>query len=185
MGKNKRLKTIARALTRRGLFVTVWLFAHMPMWGVKAISKVLLPVAFALIGRHKSVAEDSIQIAFGAEKSKEDIKGIVKRCFYNFGKGLLEMAYYISHPKLIEKIVQIEGIENLEGALKAGKGVIAVTAHFGNFPLMMMVFAIKGYKVNAMIRPSRDPLLEEYLLKKRQLCGLKTVYSLPPKQMRS
>jgi KDO2-lipid IV(A) lauroyltransferase len=181
MAKTK-LKTFQRALARYGLFSTAWLFTHTPYWLARGIARILLSIGFLLIIRQKRIARESLTIAFGGQKSEAEIKKITKDCFWGFGWGIVEMLYFMAHPQMVPQKVEYEGMEKLEKAMAQGKGIIAVTAHYGNFPLMMLAFAQKGYKTSSIIRPTRDENLEEYLLKRRTECKLNTVYAIPRRQ---
>ncbi len=128
------------------------------------------------------MARDSVEVAFGSEKSSRQIDQIIRQCFENFGLGMIEMLYFMSHPELTDRMVRWEGKEHLDKALALGHGVIAVTAHFGNFPLMMLCCARRGYKTASIIRPARDQALEEYLLRRRSECGVHTVYAIPRRE---
>ena len=141
-----------------------------------------MAVGYGLVGRQKKIARESLKIAFGDSKTDEEIAQIVRQCFHNLGRGMVEMLYYLSHPNKVEQFVHFEGQEHLDNALKQGKGVVAITAHFGNFPLMMLYCALKGYPSNSIIRPTRDQKLEKYLFRKRKESGLNTVYAVPRKE---
>jgi KDO2-lipid IV(A) lauroyltransferase len=57
--------------------------------------------------------------------------------------------------------------------------VILVSAHFGNFPLMLARLAAEGYKVSGIMRFMRDERAEKVFLNKRNAMGIKTIYSQP------
>ncbi len=166
-------------MARYGLYTFSWLLKWLPYWAINVLTKIFVPIAFIFTVRQKRIARESLEIAFSHQKSPEEIEGIIKKCFYSFGRGMIEMFYYTSHLQEVSRKVSIEGEHYLKEAQQEGKGVIAVTAHFGNFPLMMLYFVSQGYKANAIIRPARDKHLEEYLLRKRTESGLNTVYALP------
>jgi KDO2-lipid IV(A) lauroyltransferase len=92
------------------------------------------------------------------------------------------MLYYLAHPEAVDDKITIEGVEHLDAAMARGKGVVAVTAHFGNFALMMLALARRGYAASSIIRPARDEKLSEYLHKKREEVGLGTVFAIPRKE---
>jgi len=179
MSSKKHIKLFQRALARYGLFGCAWLFDRLPLAMVNLISRVFLFIGFNLTIRQRRIAKESLNIAFRGKKSAQEIRQIIKKCFYNFGKGMVEMLYYMSHPQLIDEKVSFEGLEHVDSALKEGRGIIAVTAHFGNFPLMMLAFAHRKYKVSCVIRPTRDEGVEAFLHQKRNQVGLKTVYAKP------
>ena len=120
-------------------------------------------------------------IAFGKEKSQGELKKICKDCFYNAGRGAIEIGAFTARPSLIKETVSFEGNsrENLDAALKEGRGVIGISAHFGNFPLMLLFLAQMGYPTNAIIRPNRDGIIEKDFQASRSRLGLKTVHSYP------
>ncbi|OGX34286.1 MAG: hypothetical protein A3C36_01540 [Omnitrophica WOR_2 bacterium RIFCSPHIGHO2_02_FULL_52_10] len=179
MGSHKRLKTFQRAAARYGLYSFAWLFERLPYAAVRLIAGILIAIGFRCAIRQRRIAAESVEIAFGEEKSEEEKRQIIKRCFENFGRGMTEMLYCLAHPDCVDQRVAFEGKAHLDKAYAQGRGVIAVTAHFGNFPLMMLACARQGYKSSAIIRPARDEELSEYLHKKRTEVGLKTIYAMP------
>lgn len=178
----ERVKRFKRASARYGMFFSVWLFERLPYSLVHAIMRLFLGIAFCLTIRQKRIARESLQIAFGPEKSSKEIEQIIKANFDNVGQAMIEMLHVMYHPHAVNNKVVFEGKENLDKALARGKGVLAVTAHFGNFPLMMLYCARMGYKTSCIIRPTRDPVIEEFLVKKRNELGLKTIYAVPRQQ---
>jgi len=179
MSSNKRLKKFQRAIARHGLYTSAWLFERLPYGFVRFITSVLLAIGFRCTIRQRRIAEESMDIAFGNEKSAEEKQKIIKQCFKNFGSGMTELLYFLAHPEKADNKVFFEGKEHLDEAMARGKGVIAVTAHFGNFALMMLACARQGYKTSSIIRPARDEELSAYLHKKRDEVGLGTVYAIP------
>ena len=179
MNARNRVRLFQRAVARYGLFASAWLFDRLPLWAVNMIAKVFLITGYTFTMRQRRIARKSLEIAFSGEKTDAQITDIIRKCFFNFGRGMVEMIYCLSHPEMIEKKVTFQGLEKVDKALKEGRGIIAVTAHFGNFPLMMLAFANRQYKVSCVIRPTRDNEVEEYLSRKRSQVGLKTVYAKP------
>ena len=169
-------------MARNGLFFFSGLFHRLPYTVVQSLTSVLIEIGFCLTIRLKQIARESLQIAFGPTKNKEEVEAIIRKCFENFGKGMVELMYFMSHPSMIKEKVSIDGGKYLSQALQEGKGVIAVSAHFGNFPLMLLRLAQEGYKTNAIIRPARDPEIEKYFLEQRTKLNLNTIYSHPRKQ---
>jgi KDO2-lipid IV(A) lauroyltransferase len=96
-------------------------------------------------------------------------------------KAGLELMFFMDKPELLKKRVEFVGRENLEAALAKGKGVILVSAHFGNFPLMLAKLSLEGYKTSGIIRYMRDVQAEKFFMAKRTQVGIKTIYSQPRK----
>ncbi len=72
----------------------------------------------------------------------------------------------------IAKLVQVNGFENLENALKRGKGVVFITAHFGNLDIVGQTFAIRGYKVTTPAEHVKPEILYQRIVATRAAKGL-------------
>lgn len=142
-------------------------------------SEGLAGIGFIVLGKHKQVAKESLETAFGKEKNAKEINSIIKRCFSCMIKSALELLFLLDKPALLDRKVRIEGKENLEEALSRGKGVILISAHFGNFPLILTKLCLEGYKCAVIMRHMRDRRIEKILFKHRDLYGLKSIYTQP------
>lgn len=139
-------------------------------------------VGYHIASKQRGIALESLDIAFSKEKSPCEIEKIVRDCFYYMAKSGVELLFLMDRPKLLKDRVTIIGRENLDKAISQGKGVILVSAHFGNFPLMLVKLSLEGYKVAGIMRLMRDNRAESFFSHKRAKLGLKTVYSQPRKK---
>ncbi len=116
--------------------------------------------------RRRETALSNLRLAFGGEKSEEEIKALARKSFQNLLGGLCETVYFVLRPvENLEKRLIIEGKENLTQALEEGKGVIAFTAHLGCFPLIGRKFAADGWSFSYVIRFPNDVRARDYLKK--------------------
>lgn len=72
----------------------------------------------------------------------------------------------------IARLVQVNGFENLERAIGRGKGVIFVTAHFGNLDIVGQTFAVRGYKVTTPAEHVKPEILYQHIVATRAAKGL-------------
>ncbi len=174
-------KRLERTLVRWMYYFFSWLFNILPYPVIKAISGVLMDFGYVVVGHLRKTAMNTLTIAFGKEKSHEELEKICKDCFYNAGRGVIELGAFANRPHLIKETFSFEGDSraHLDAALKEGRGVIGISAHFGNFPMMLLYLAQMGYPTNAIIRPSRDEIIEKDFQASRARLGLKTVHSYP------
>jgi Kdo2-lipid IVA lauroyltransferase/acyltransferase len=63
-----------------------------------------------------------------------------------------------SSDERIAKLAQIEGAENLERALAAGRGVIILTAHFTTLEIGARILNTTGFPMNVLYRPPKNQL---------------------------
>ena len=131
-------------------------------------------LAYCLVVRHRRVAIESLGVAF-PEKTLADKKKIARQFFIFMAQGSFELLFYLKH---IDKVgqVSIEGKNHLDQALAKGKGVIIVTAHIGNFPLLSLRLAKAGIPVHFVTRPMRDQRAGDYLFTLRSNAGVQTIY---------
>jgi KDO2-lipid IV(A) lauroyltransferase len=138
-------------------------------------------LGYRIARKQRRIALESLNIAFGNEKSQAEIERIAKDCFIFMVKSGLEMMFLMERPALLKRRIQIIGRENLEAALSKGKGVILVSGHLGNFPLMLSYLSLEGYKTAGIMRYMRDARAEKIFFDKRAQMGIKTIYSQPRK----
>ncbi|MDP2940977.1 MAG: lysophospholipid acyltransferase family protein [Candidatus Omnitrophota bacterium] len=136
-------------------------------------------LGYIFAGRQRRLALESLGLAFAGEKSPAEIERICRDSFRLMAKSAIELLFLMDNPGLLKSRVELTGEEYLERALAAGKGVILVSAHFGNFPLALACLSLEGHKTSGIMRPMRDARTEEIFLKKRQSCGVETIYSQP------
>ena len=181
MDSKKILKSLNRFLAWFGLNICLGIVRVIPASYLYAFANNIASLAFIFAVKQKRIAKDSLSIAFGQEKSQAEIEKIAKDCFIYMVKSGIELFSLTDRPQLVRKQVGIIGKEHLDSALAKGKGVILVSAHFGNFPLMMMKLSLEGYKIAGIMRYMRDERSEKMFAKKRKKFGIKTIYSQPRK----
>jgi Kdo2-lipid IVA lauroyltransferase/acyltransferase len=105
-------------------------------------------LGYYTIPQRQKIARENIKRVYGSALSEKQIKSIAKAVFKNISRDMMEAALtYVSAPDqfFLKKNFSVQGIENLDNALKKGKGVIAVSAHLGNFSLISAKMAVLGY----------------------------------------
>ncbi|MFH1767573.1 MAG: lysophospholipid acyltransferase family protein [Candidatus Omnitrophota bacterium] len=173
-------KFLARFFTGRSLRLFNFLIPKRSLKCIYRVGAVLGRAAYVFVGRHRKVALNSLSTAFPELKEKERIK-IAKSFFIFISQSVLELYYFLYNPAAAENI-RIEGKEFLDRALKYNKGVIAVTAHMGSFPLICYKLGRLGYKVRVVFRPIRDRMVRQYVDGLRKEAGIKAIFSYPRKQ---
>lgn len=151
----------------------------MPLSFLYGFARFLGRIGYRLARSHRRVAIESLTMAFGAEKSKAEIEAIAQGCFCTMASTAIEFFMFMRHPERIREFVTIEGQEHLEAALKKGCGVVALSAHFGSFPLLLSRLAMEGYRTHSVLRHMRDPGLDKLFEAKRDRMGVGSIYTQP------
>jgi len=178
--KNIR-KNIGRFFGWFGLSLFSLIIKVMPGVWVYGFAKGIANLGYHIARRHREIALETLDIAFGNQKSAAEKDLIVRDCFTFLAKGALELLFLMDKPGILKERVCLVGEENLKSCLNKGKGVILVSAHFGNFPLLMARLSLGGYKVAGIMRTMRDEKVEKIFMEKRTRLGIKTIYSQPRK----
>jgi len=136
-------------------------------------------LAYRFAAKQKRIALESLSFAFGEEKTSFEREQIVRDCFTFMAKSAVELMFLFDKPLILKRHVTLMGKENLDNALSNGCGVVLVSAHFGNFPLLLGRLAVEGYVAGGIMKPMHDKRVEEIFLEKRKKFGVKTIYSQP------
>ena len=179
MDSKKIRKSASRFAAWLGLNICSLIVRVIPAGCLYAFAKNIAALAYIFAVKQRRIALDSLNIAFGKEKSREEIEKIAKDCFMYMAKSAVELMFLFDKPRVLGERVGIQGRQNLDQALAFGRGVILVSAHFGNFPLLLGKLAVEGYKAGGIMRPMRDARVEKIFLEKREKFGVKTIYSQP------
>ncbi|MCM8795300.1 MAG: lysophospholipid acyltransferase family protein [Candidatus Omnitrophica bacterium] len=181
MDAKKLRKGISRFFGWLGLMGCSLIIRFIPGALLYSFAVGLARIGYRFAHRQKKIALESLEIAFGKEKSLKERKEICRDCFIFMAKSGVELLFLMERPSLLKKKVLLVGREHLDRALSKGKGVILVSAHFGNFPLMLARLSLEGYKTAGIMRPMRDSRVERIFLTKRNKMNIKTIYSQPRK----
>ena len=124
----------------------------------------------------RRLALSNLTLAFGDEKSPGEIKQLGRSVFRELGRNVVDVARLPGvTAENVDGLVRAEGFYHLESAYGEGRGVVAVSAHLGNFELMGTFLALKGFTVTVVAAPLYDPRLDALLLKNRERGGLHVV----------
>jgi Kdo2-lipid IVA lauroyltransferase/acyltransferase len=128
---------------------------------------------------HRRRVMGNLQLAFGGEKTSAEKHAIFRESTINFLKNSFEMLYSANRNRQRELLdsIRIKGREHLDCALKNGKGVIAVSGHFGNFGIVGLKLKDAGYGFHTVARAFSDPLRKTMYTKYRIRQGQSFIYT--------
>jgi KDO2-lipid IV(A) lauroyltransferase len=181
MDYKKIRKSIPRLAGWFGLILSSLIIKVIPESWLYSFAKSSAVFGYLVAFKQRRIALESLATAFGSEKTVKERERIAKDCFIYMAKSGIELFSFVDRPQLVKEQVKIAGKEHLDNALTKGKGVILVSAHFGNFPLLMMKLSLEGYKIAGIMRYMRDERAEKFFTKKRNKFGIKTIYTQPRK----
>ncbi len=179
MGKRKQnspTKRIGYFLGRVMVSLCLALGRWLPPAWLHRLSAVLGRLGFYLMGKRRKIVYRNLQLAFGASAEGDGYRSIARAAFCDSVKNALEVSKLIfSGPSYVKGIMSIEGREHLETALGQGRGVVAVSAHMGNFPLIGPRLIAEGYRFALTLRDPRDRKLAATLADMRKGLGIESI----------
>lgn len=161
-----------------GLTYWSWRFASVvaqrtPPWLGYLLAVALGNVAYITWETKREIAKHNLAPVLRRGAHEREVAWAARRSFQEFAKYLYEVMRF---PRLaaadIERLVEIRGEEHLERALALGRGVIFVSAHWGNFELGAARIASDLRRLNVVADDLATQRLYELLIGHRAEKGI-------------
>jgi len=130
-------------------------------------------IAYTVSPKPRERTIHHLGLAFGREKSAQEIVALSKRVFIMLGKNAGDILRSLKVKTLddLSKFLVTHGLENYEMAHAKGKGVMFLTSHLGAFDLQITNMALRGLNPNIIGTALKDERLNELLLQYRNAYG--------------
>jgi KDO2-lipid IV(A) lauroyltransferase len=136
---------IVAAFRLLGLVPRIWAFR---------VGNLLGHIIFLADRKHRGIVLSNLSHAFGNEKKPGEIRLLARQVFRNLGQILFEMGWsWRLNREDFPKHFRIVGLSNLANAFKKNRGVLALTAHVGNWELLTNIGAMIDYPLSIVVRP--------------------------------
>ena len=139
-------------------------------WG-RGIGARLGHLVYRLLRRRRKDTLENLRRAY-PEKSEREIETIALAVYRNMGELFYEICWFtcMDDDELLGHL-KISGMEHIRAAYEKGRGVLVLTAHFGNWELMPVLGALLKYPCSYVYRPLRAAALEKFLVRTRTRYG--------------
>lgn len=133
-------------------------------------------VFYNLLKIRRDVVFKNLRIAF-PNKPDNELKLIAKKSYYHFSRLILEI---MCIPKMsseeLQPLVQCSEVPELSKVYDKGKGLIFLTAHFGNWEYGAISVPLQmGTVMYPIVKPQRNPYVTDWLKKMRETHGNKVI----------
>ncbi len=127
-------------------------------------------------GTRANVYDNVTHILKGNPREAGDVEAIVRGVFRSMAKNYYDI-FRVPTLSLTEiaRLVKIEGWEHVERALSRGKGLILVSAHFGNTDIVAQVLALREIPVVLPAEHVKPEVLYQYICSLRASKGLRLI----------
>jgi Kdo2-lipid IVA lauroyltransferase/acyltransferase len=141
-----------------------------------ALGERLGTLGYKPLGVRRKVVERQIAAAFPGLDEAEVLR-IARESYAHLGRTTIETALLGTLPS--DAVLGLfEGVDNwscVERAMSAGKGLIFVTGHLGNWELGGAYLAARGVGLDVVVRNQENPLFDAYLNRTRERLGMTIV----------
>ncbi|MFH1836925.1 MAG: lysophospholipid acyltransferase family protein [Candidatus Omnitrophota bacterium] len=121
-------------------------------------------LAYLLSGNRKHITYANLKAAFCGEKSTKEIKRITKDAYRNMVQIFVELLSFKKVDRqYLEKFVKVTNPEYLEEALNSDRGIVFLSAHFGNWELGTAKSSARGCPLHLIARDQKMKRLNELL----------------------
>jgi Kdo2-lipid IVA lauroyltransferase/acyltransferase len=151
----------------------------LPPAGATRLGRAFGGLIFRLSGKSRAIALRSLAMVY-PEMSLAERLTMTRHVCINFATTIMEMLRLPAmRPQEIAQRYTVEGLEHLDAALLRGKGVLLLTAHFGNWEFLGLPLMGGGYPIDAIARDPELPATAAFI---RRLRTGRVVNHMYPKQ---
>lgn len=152
-----------------------WLASFLPLRASYAIAIAIGMFVYVCWGDKRRSAIANMRCVLGSGVSERVVQRMARNSFRHYCKYVVEFLRFADRPEDITDLVRITGWHNLDEALRAGKGVIIVGLHFGNWDLAGALLAARGYAVNVVVESFEPAKLNRLIQKPRLDWGMRII----------
>lgn len=128
--------------------------------------------------RFRGAVRNTIRTAFPNRFSDAQVVQLAIQHARDLVKSLVEVARFREVPRLLaDGQITTDGLSHLERAKERGSGVIILSAHMGNWELLIASLGLLGHPVHAVVVRQTNQVFNEWLTKERARFGSKVIYA--------
>lgn len=143
--------------------------------GVQCLGRGLGRLAWWVSRRDRRRALQHLAFAF-PEMAETERRRIARECLQHQGMNLTECLHLLGRdPGEVNRHVTVEGWDHLETPRRAGRPILLLTAHVGNWELLGPVVHARGLELWAVVRGLDEAGLQEILIRLRRHFGSKII----------
>lgn len=145
----------------------LWLLVQLPYPLLLKLGRWLGALMYRFAGSRRHIARRNLELCFPA-MSQSERDYLLKQNFASTGIAFFEMAMSWWWPcQRLERLVQVEGLEHLQKAQQAGKGVILMAIHFTTLEIGAGLLG-QQHTIDGMYRAHKNPVFDYVQRKGRE-----------------
>ena len=149
--------------------------AALPIRVLFALGNITGLGTWLVLGNYRRLALRNLEIAFGQEKSKRELRRLLRHHFQRLGANLFcSLKIAVMPVDQLAKTVDIENLDAVHRHLRLGRPVVLVLSHLGNWELISQILPrFIGYVRNSTIyQKLGNRFIDEHVRKLRGRAGV-------------
>lgn len=133
-------------------------------------------IAWSLVATYRKVAKVNLDLVFNGALDKAQCKTLIRQSYINFAVTAYELILTSRLSK--QQIIRLTNCPDKEmflRTIKDGKGIIICSAHYSNWYWPAFYCAAHGGKVNVVVRPLDNPLLDRQMNRALKRMGISVI----------
>jgi lauroyl/myristoyl acyltransferase len=155
------------------LLVVYKTLGWLPTRAAYAIARAAGDLSYVTQGRSRRHVKDNMRHVLGPDASEREVSRAAREVFRNIMRYYADLIRLprLDPYRLLKQDLTIHGLENLENALAEGKGVVLVSAHYGNPELTVQAMAGLGVHAYVLTEPLQPRQLSDLTHRLRSTHG--------------
>jgi Kdo2-lipid IVA lauroyltransferase/acyltransferase len=146
--------------------------ALVPTGAARATGRALGGLFWRVSGRHRRIALRNLETAYGGTLDPEAGRAIARASFAHLGAIVGDATQFRKHLRRpTEALVVYEGVEHLQAAAAAGRGVLVFSGHFGHWEMVALLQHRLGVPMTMVVSPLANRRWDRFITELRSAPG--------------
>ena len=150
-----------------------WLGMHLPrrlgLWSAALYHRMY----FARSDGERETVARNLAHVLGHPPDSPLVQKATRECFLLYGRYWYEtFALRTMPPEEVKRRLSVQGIEHVDRALEAGRGIVLTLPHMGNWDAAGHWLCLKGYRMTAVAEELKPRSVFELFLRHRRALGM-------------
>lgn len=152
----KKTRKILEYLVFRAALATV---PHLPRKAVLRLASLLGALAYGLAFKERRIGMENLDIAFGHERSKDELTRILKESFKNLMLIFLDFFWFTKHTE--QRVHDYVDPGKTPDYVGNDTGTLCITAHLGNWEILGLIGGHLGVPLTSVYAPLANPYVDK------------------------
>jgi Kdo2-lipid IVA lauroyltransferase/acyltransferase len=165
----KLYRTLRRPVETAAFRLALVVVPRLPRRAVLALARTGAVLGLCFDRRGRTIGRANLAVAFGNTKTTSEQKRILRASYATLARTFLDIIWFGHNTrKRLERFVELDRSAE---PLLCKKNQICITAHYGNWELLGLVMAMKGFPLHSIAMPVKNSAVNRMLIQRRQING--------------